>query len=134
MYVKSSIWRRQTPLPLYSLEVSRSYMAKTSTDLPSAAARWDDALSRARSLTSQMTLEELNNVTYGISSTCSGLSGSVPRLGWDGLCMNDAGQGVRGTDLVNAYTEGVSVGASWNVELAYERARYMGAEFRRKGG
>lgn len=81
-----------------------------------------------------MTLEELNNVTYGFGTVCSGLTGSVPRLGWDGLCMNDAGQGVRGTDLVNAYAEGISVGASWNIELAYQRARYMGAEFWRKGG
>lgn len=48
--------------------------------------------------------------------------------------MNDAGEGVRGTDFVNAYAEGISIGASWNAELAYERARYMGAEFRRKGG
>lgn len=85
-------------------------------------------------MTPQMTSEELNNVTYGFSSACSGMTGSVPRVGWDGLCMNDAGEGVRGTDLVNAYAEGISIGASWNAELAYERARYMGAEFRRKGG
>lgn len=100
---------------------------------PSAASKWAAALNRAGTMTPQMTSEELNNVTYGFSSACSGMTGSVPRVGWDGLCMNDAGEGVRGTDLVNAYAEGISIGASWNAELAYERARYMGAEFRRKG-
>jgi beta-glucosidase len=34
---------------------------------------------------------------------------------------------------VNAYASGISVGASWNKNLAYQRARAMGGEFRTKG-
>jgi beta-glucosidase len=84
----------------------------------------------------QMTLEEMNNVTYGITdhgTGCVGVSGGVPRLGFPGLCLQDAGNGVRNTDGVNAYASGLSVGASWNATLAYERAQFMGVEFKKKG-
>jgi beta-glucosidase len=64
---------------------------------------------------------------------CSGVSGGVSRLGFPGLCLQDAGNGVRGTDGVNGYPSGLHIGASWNKSLAYLRAQHMGAEFRRKG-
>lgn len=89
-----------------------------------------------------MTLSEMNNVTLGFAvsagtvatgSACSGISGGVPRLGYPGMCFNDAGNGVRSQDGVSAFSSGVSVGASWNAMLAYERGLYMGAEFQRKG-
>jgi beta-glucosidase len=87
-------------------------------------------------MVARMTLEEMNNVTYGLSdpeTSCVGVSGGVPRLGFPGLCLQDAGNGVRNTDGVNGYASGLSVGASWNASLAYERAQYMGAEFKKKG-
>lgn len=34
---------------------------------------------------------------------------------------------------MNGYPSGLHVGASWNKNLAYQRARYMGGEFRAKG-
>ncbi|KAF1819718.1 glycoside hydrolase family 3 protein [Dissoconium aciculare CBS 342.82] len=82
-----------------------------------------------------MTLLEMANITYGFSGAgpCSGVSGSIPRLGYPGMCFQDAGQGVRGQDGVNAYPAGLHVGASWNRELALERGQYLGAEFNRKG-
>ncbi|KAF2752755.1 hypothetical protein EJ05DRAFT_471102 [Pseudovirgaria hyperparasitica] len=76
-----------------------------------------------------MTTEELNNVTYGVDSACSGMIGSASRVGFEGLCYNDIGK----TDLVNSYPEGISVAASWNLELAYERGQQMGLEHRKKG-
>ena len=87
-------------------------------------------------MVSKMTLEEMNNVTYGISDShmgCVGVSGSVPRLGFPGFCLHDAGNGVRNTDGVNAYASGIHIGASWNASLAYQRAQFMGAEFKKKG-
>ncbi|PIG89349.1 beta-glucosidase M [Aspergillus arachidicola] len=97
---------------------------------------WEEAFTKARSLVAQMTDKEKNNITYGYSSTangCGGTSGGVPRLGFPGICLQDAGNGVRGTDMVNSYASGVHVGASWNRDLTYSRAQYMGAEFKRKG-
>ena len=97
---------------------------------------WSDAYSKASTMVAKMSLEEMNNITYGISDPrtgCVGVSGGVPRLGFPGLCLHDAGNGVRNTDGVNAYASGVHIGASWNASLAYERAQYMGTEFKKKG-
>ena len=82
-----------------------------------------------------MTLEEKVNITRGYpgANTCAGNTGSVPRLQWPGMCLHDAGNGVRATDMVNSYPSGIHVGASWDRELARERAYYMGKEFRAKG-
>ncbi|KAL9089161.1 MAG: hypothetical protein Q9159_002721 [Coniocarpon cinnabarinum] len=100
-----------------------------------AGLSWQAAQSMAAQLVAQMTPDEQNNITFGVSPNngCSGVSGSAPRLNFSGLCLSDAGNGLRATDLVTGFASGVSVAASWNVDLAYERARYMGAEFRRKG-
>ncbi|OQE24386.1 hypothetical protein PENSTE_c007G02745 [Penicillium steckii] len=97
---------------------------------------WADAYQKALKLVSQMTDEEKNNITYGHELTttgCSGTTGSVPRLNFPGICLQDAGNGVRGVDMVNSYPAGIHAGASWNRELAHDRAEHMGAEFRRKG-
>lgn len=82
-----------------------------------------------------MTLEEMNNITIGYPTNtgCVGMSGSAPRVGFPGFCLHDAGNGVRDVDGVNAYASGIHVGASWNTSLAYSRAVYMGAEFKKKG-
>jgi beta-glucosidase len=97
--------------------------------------KWEVARRKAQALVSQMTLEERANITVGYSSNtgCAGVTGSVPRLGWDGLCLADAGQGLRATDFVNAYPAGIHAGASWNRELTYDRGLHMGREYRRKG-
>lgn len=84
-----------------------------------------------------MTLDEKVNITRGFSSlqnACSGNTGSVPRLGWPGMCLQDAGNGVRGVDLTNSYPSGIHVGASWDKNLTYRRGLHMGNEFRIKGG
>ncbi|KAJ5813521.1 uncharacterized protein N7503_000271 [Penicillium pulvis] len=97
---------------------------------------WKTAYTKAKALVAQMTNEEKNNLTYGYTSTtngCSGNSGGAPRLGFPGICLQDAGNGVRGTDMVNGYPSGVHVGAAWNRELSYQRASHMGAEFKKKG-
>lgn len=87
-------------------------------------------------MVTKMTLEEMNNITIGYSTEhtgCVGLSGSAPSVGFPGFCLHDAGNGVRDTDGVNAYASGIHIGASWNASLAYQRAVFMGAEFRKKG-
>ncbi|KAK1062374.1 hypothetical protein LTR12_010315 [Friedmanniomyces endolithicus] len=100
------------------------------------AGNWSVAYVRARAMVGNMSLEEMNNITLGVVDTtsgCVGVSGSAPQHGFPGLCFHDAGNGVRNTDGVNAYASGLHIGASWNASLAYERAQFMGAEFKRKG-
>ncbi|KEY70196.1 hypothetical protein S7711_03416 [Stachybotrys chartarum IBT 7711] len=97
---------------------------------------WAEAHAYARNLVSQMTMEEKVNLTYGYDAPvngCNGRLGSVPRLGFKGLCLNNAGNGVGGTEGTNAYPAALHVGASWNRQLAYDRALHMGREFKRKG-
>jgi beta-glucosidase len=96
---------------------------------------WQDAHRKAQALVAEMTLEERVNITVGYPprTGCSGVTGTVPRLRWTGLCLADAGQGLRATNFVNAYPAGISVGSSWNKRLTLQRATHMAAEFKRKG-
>lgn len=97
---------------------------------------WASAYAQARALVAKMTNAEKQNITIGYSSTtngCSGNSGGVERLGYPGMCLNDAGNGVRATEGASGYASGVHVGASWNKDLALARGSYMGAEFKAKG-
>lgn len=82
---------------------------------------WEVAHAKAVALVAEMTPEERANMQVSLSrkrkhplthdstvgwpatNGCSGVTGSVPRLGWDGLCLADAGQGLRQHNLVNAY-------------------------------
>ncbi|KAI9163883.1 Beta-glucosidase cel3A [Paramyrothecium foliicola] len=99
------------------------------------AGSWGRAYSSARALVAQMTVEEKANITRGFTAdnVCAGNSGSVPRLNWPGMCLHDAGNGVRATDLVNAYPSAIHAGASWDKNLTYQRGYYMGKEFKAKG-
>ncbi|OTB17767.1 glycoside hydrolase family 3 protein [Daldinia sp. EC12] len=100
------------------------------------AGRWADAYDSARDLVSQMTLEEKVNITRGFTvhdNVCAGNTGTIPRLDWPGMCLHDAGNGVRATDLVNSYPSAIHAGASWDKNLTYQRAYYIGYEFKAKG-
>jgi hypothetical protein len=96
---------------------------------------WAQAYSQAKALVAQMTVREKANITLGSTQTngCSGFAGSVPRLGFPGLCLNDAESGVRTASKVNGYPAQLHIGASWNRSLAYDRAYHLGQEFKTKG-
>ncbi|KAI4752944.1 putative beta-glucosidase [Aureobasidium sp. EXF-3400] len=96
---------------------------------------WSQAYSQAKALVAQMTVQEKANITLGSSEThsCSGFTGSVPRLGFPGMCLNDAESGVRTASKVNGYPAQLHIGASWNRSLAYDRAYHIGREFKTKG-
>ncbi|KAF4636740.1 hypothetical protein G7Y89_g1329 [Cudoniella acicularis] len=96
---------------------------------------WVAAYEKAAALVAQMTLDEKveHPTRFPAPNGCSGNIPAITRLGFPGLCLQDAGNGVRGTDFVNGYPSGLHVGASWNKDLAYQRALAMGGEFRTKG-
>ncbi|KAK2601946.1 glycoside hydrolase 3 [Conoideocrella luteorostrata] len=98
--------------------------------------QWANAYTSARAFVAKLTLEEKVNVTRGFtdqSNTCAGNTGSIPRLNWHGLCLMDAGNGVRATDMVSAWPSGLHVGASWDKNLTHERGLWMAKEFKAKG-
>jgi beta-glucosidase len=84
-----------------------------------------------------MSLEEKVSLTSGAAAPqgngCVGWLPGVERLGFKGLCLQDAGNGVRGTDFVSAWPSGLHVGATWNKGLAAKRAAGMAGEFKKKG-
>ncbi|KAJ7702117.1 glycoside hydrolase superfamily [Mycena olivaceomarginata] len=90
---------------------------------------WASAVARARKFVAGLTLEEKINVTTGIDI----VGAAIPRLGWDGLCLQDSPLGVRIADLVSAFPAGINAAATWDVDLIEARGRAMGAEFRGKG-
>ncbi|PNS16199.1 Beta-glucosidase 1 [Sphaceloma murrayae] len=96
---------------------------------------WQQAYIEAKALVARMTNVEKANITFGVTATqgCSGFTGSVPRLGFPGICLNDAESGVRTGQLVSGYPAQLHVGASWNRKLASDRAVAIGKEFKKKG-
>lgn len=96
---------------------------------------WASAFSQAQAFVAQLDIEEKTNLTggYAENNGCSGNIYAIERLGFPGLCVTDAGNGVRATDFVNGYASGIHVGASWNRNLTHQRGVDMGGEFRTKG-
>ncbi|KAI3326150.1 glycoside hydrolase family 3 protein [Xylariaceae sp. AK1471] len=103
---------------------------------------WSDSYNKAVKFVGQLTLKEKAMLASGVTSStgttgtlngCSGNIAAIPRMNFTGLCLTDAGQGVRATDFVSGFPSGIHVGASWNKELARSRAESMGLEFRIKG-
>ncbi|KAK1250538.1 hypothetical protein MKX08_010541 [Trichoderma sp. CBMAI-0020] len=96
---------------------------------------WEAAFQKAKLLVGQMTLEEKVNLTAGVTkdSTCSGNIPAIERLHFPGMCLSDAGNGLRNTDFVSGFPSGIHVGASWSKDLAFRRGTTMGGEFKTKG-
>ncbi|KAK3903752.1 glycosyl hydrolase family 3 N terminal domain-containing protein [Staphylotrichum tortipilum] len=98
---------------------------------------WKEAYEKAHALVSQMTLAEKTNITSGVGmymgTPCVGNSGSVDRLGFPQLCLQDSALGVASADNVTAFPAGITTGATWDKALMYARGVALGKEFRGKG-
>ncbi|KAI1144221.1 glycoside hydrolase family 3 protein [Hypoxylon sp. FL0543] len=97
---------------------------------------WEDAYAKAREFVSQLTLAEKVNLTTGVGwegEQCVGQVGSIPRLGFRSLCMQDSPLGIRFADYVSAFSSGQTVAASFDRSLMYQRGKAMGEENKIKG-
>lgn len=97
---------------------------------------WAGAYAQAKAFVSQLTLEEKVNLTTGTGwelDRCVGQTGSIPRLGFRAMCLQDSPVGVRDTDFNSVFPAGVNVAASWDRGVAYARGRAMGQEHKGKG-
>ncbi|KAI0480707.1 glycoside hydrolase family 3 protein [Xylariaceae sp. FL0804] len=100
------------------------------------AVGWEEAYTMAHQFVSQLTLMEKVNLTTGVGwegGQCVGNTGSVPRLGLRGLCMQDSPLGVRFGDYVSGFPSGQTVAATWDRQLMYARGYAMGSEHKGKG-
>lgn len=99
-------------------------------------AAWEESYKKAAELVKQMTLVEKVNVTTGTGwsmQMCVGNTGPVPRLKFPALCLQDGPLGIRFADNITAFPAGITVGATWNKDLMYQRGRAHAKEARLKG-
>ncbi|KAJ7857363.1 glycoside hydrolase superfamily, partial [Mycena leptocephala] len=103
--------------------------------LVAGKADWASAVQRARAFVQGLTLPEKVNVTTGVDimGRCVGNTGTIPRIGWNGLCLEDSPLGVRFADFVSAFPAGINAAATWDVDLIKARGKAMGQEHRGKG-
>ena len=111
---------------------------------------WEEALTRAREWTSQLTLNEKAGMVTGqyrhyskssmelkqntgTPGPCVGNIAPISRLSFGGLCLQDGPLAVRQAVYVSVFPAQLSVAASWDRSLAHQRAQSMGNEFRGKG-
>ncbi|KAK7005807.1 beta-glucosidase [Favolaschia claudopus] len=96
---------------------------------------WASAVARARTFVKGLTLPEKINVTTGVDvlGRCVGNTGTIPRLGWAGLCLEDSPLGVRFADFASAFPAAINAAATWDVDLIKARGVAMGEEHRGKG-
>ncbi|UZJ55557.1 hypothetical protein CBS101457_004877 [Exobasidium rhododendri] len=97
---------------------------------------WAESYSKAVAFVSQLTLTEKVNLTTGTgweTQSCVGQTGSVPRLGFRSLCLQDSPVGIRDTDYNSVFPAGGTIAASFDKKLMRERGYDMGSEFRDKG-
>ncbi|CAH0028106.1 unnamed protein product [Clonostachys rhizophaga] len=92
---------------------------------------------QAAEFVSQLTVdEEIGIVSGGYrqpSPACVGSIGAIPRLGFEGICFSDGPAGYARSDLVSVFASGITVAASWDVDLMFNRGVALGEEFRGKG-
>jgi hypothetical protein len=114
---------------------------------------WAEAYEKAQAFVSQLTLLEKVNLTTGVGweeGPCVGNTGTIPRLNFPGLCLQDSPLGVRDSkfsalnaflqnansklaDLNSAFPAGVNAAATWSTRLFKSRGNAMGSEHRDKG-
>lgn len=78
-------------------------------------------------------LEYKANSAVAYSRRCAGNTGSALRVGFPQLCLNDSPAGVRHADNVTAFPDGITVGATFDKSLMYQRGVAIGKENRGKG-
>ena len=64
---------------------------------------------------------------------CVGTIAAIERLNFSGLCYADGPSGYARSDGVSVFPSGITVAATWDSELMFERALALGEEFRHKG-
>lgn len=101
-----------------------------------AVKQWEESYKKAADLVSKMTLPEKVNITTGTGWSMGlavGNTGPATNVGFPGLALQDGPLGIRRADNATAFPAGITVGATWNRELMYERGKAHGLEARGKG-
>ncbi|KAL5337328.1 glycoside hydrolase superfamily [Aspergillus crustosus] len=97
------------------------------------AGGWDEAFEKARDFVAELTLAEKSDMVTGAPGPCIWNIYSIARLNFTGICLQDGPVSLRVADYVSVFPSGVTIGASWDKSVMYERNLAIGREFRAKG-
>ncbi|GAQ05079.1 probable beta-glucosidase G [Aspergillus lentulus] len=97
------------------------------------AGGWHAAFVKAQRFVAELTLEEKADMVTGQPGPCVGNIVAIPRLGFNGLCLQDGPLGIRVADYASVFSAGVTAASTWDRDILYERGFAMGQEFRAKG-
>ncbi|KIW33155.1 uncharacterized protein PV07_00026 [Cladophialophora immunda] len=100
---------------------------------PGTGIGWEAAFAQAQAFVSNLTLEEKTQLVTGIEGPCVGNIGGIPRVGFDGLCLQDGPLAIRQATYASVFPAGLTAAASWDRYLIFFRGLFLGAEFKDKG-
>ncbi|TVY80921.1 putative beta-glucosidase E [Lachnellula suecica] len=106
------------------------------TPLGGTVTQWSESYKKAAELVKKMTLPEKVNITTGTGwqmGLAVGNTAPATNVGFPALALQDGPLGLRFADNSTAFPAGVTVGATWNKELMYQRGKAHGMEARLKG-
>ncbi|KAF4630304.1 hypothetical protein G7Y89_g7831 [Cudoniella acicularis] len=109
-------------LPFKKRDVSATYSTS-----------WASAISQANNFVNQLNLTEKVGIVTGGSGFCIGNIAAIPRVGFTGICLSDGPTAVNRMDLVSIFPAGLTIAASWDKDLMYQRGFALGSEFKAKG-
>ncbi|KAF1739468.1 putative beta-glucosidase E [Beauveria bassiana] len=98
--------------------------------------QWTESYDKAAKMVKNMTLAERVNITTGTGwamGLAVGNTGPAIYAGFPSLALQDGPLGIRFADNATAFPAGITVGATWNKELMYQRGQAHGKEARGKG-
>jgi beta-glucosidase len=104
--------------------------------LGGASKNWAESYGKAKKMVERMTLAEKVNVTTGtgwMMGLAVGTNGPAVHVGFPQLQLQDGPLGIRFADNITAFPAGITVGATWNRELMYERGKAHAEEAKAKG-
>jgi beta-glucosidase len=114
---------------------SSYYTSPTVYPSPNATGNggWDAAYSRAQEFLSQLNVSEKAYMVTGVSGPCTGNIAPIPRLGFNGICLQDGPTAIRPADYASVFPAGITTASSWDKTFFFQRGAALGQEFRDKG-
>lgn len=97
---------------------------------------WRESYVKAAKLVEKMTLPEKVNISTGVGwrmGLSVGNTAPAIHVGFPSLALQDGPLGLRFADNATAFPAGLTVGATWNKTLMFERGQAHGQEARLKG-
>ncbi|KAL8716102.1 MAG: hypothetical protein Q9220_000007 [cf. Caloplaca sp. 1 TL-2023] len=97
---------------------------------------WEESYRKAAVMVGKMSLVEKVNVTSGTGwsqDLCVGNTAPATEVGFPALCLQDGPLGLRFSDHATAFPAGITVGATWNKDLMYQKGKAHGTQAKLKG-